>query len=436
MVKASKSYSKKQSIKLSAIIKAITTLQEQMDTFVHNQNAEENRQKKAKENHKIIKTQDLIPRPKGRPGRSNEKRGYKVIDAMGLSKKKKYFNFLQRAIRKLANRKLDTSRTLTQQKNGSMVEKVISQARLKYKIFQKYENAWPARDMLAQYLRSSSQQKKKAAKKFEHRNGKLTVEGISISDEESSNEDSSENMGGSVSRVDSSFSDLDGTNEESDVSLEGRSEDLRADSDSGSDENPRSTKSKTAKILARSSGKNNSHPQKRCKNQSEDMHADSDSGSDEGRRPTKSRTKETLARSSGKHDSHPQKRREDELEDRRVDSDGSDEDPRPTKSKTTKTLARSSGKHDSHSQKRRKDEPEDRRVDSDGSDEDPRPTKSKTTKTLARSSGKYNLRPRKRHKNQSEDRHIDSDASDEDPRPSEIKPTTSKQRVAFVAFQF
>ncbi|KAI6103752.1 hypothetical protein EDD16DRAFT_302123 [Pisolithus croceorrhizus] len=127
MVKAPKSYSKKQSIQLSAINKAITTLQEQMDTFAHNHKAEENRQKKAKESHKIIKSQDLIPRPKGRPGRSNGKRGYKVIEAMGLSKKKEYFNILKRAIRKLAKSRLDTSRTLTQQKNGLMVDKVISQ---------------------------------------------------------------------------------------------------------------------------------------------------------------------------------------------------------------------------------------------------------------------------------------------------------------------
>ncbi|KAI6046982.1 hypothetical protein EDC04DRAFT_2625965 [Pisolithus marmoratus] len=236
----------------------IVTLQKQIDTFARNQKVMEDRQKKYKEHHKIIKSRDLIPRPKGRPGRSHG-RGYRVTEAMGLSKKKEYFNYLKRTIRKLAKRRLDTSRTLTQQKNGLMVEEVVFQAQVECKIFRKYENAWPVRDLLAQYLRNRSRKEKIDAKKFElfetqHRGGKRKVEDTSVSDEESSNSDSSENVNGHVSDIDSSWSEMGDANEECDASLGGCSEGMHADSDGGSDEDPRLTKSKTTKTLARSSG--------------------------------------------------------------------------------------------------------------------------------------------------------------------------------------
>ncbi|KAI6145080.1 hypothetical protein BKA82DRAFT_147474, partial [Pisolithus tinctorius] len=73
-------------------------------------------------------------------------------------------------IRKLANQKLDTSRTIMQQKNKLLVEKVIFQAQLEYRILQKYENAWPVRDLLAQYLCNSSQLEKKATSNLEVHN--------------------------------------------------------------------------------------------------------------------------------------------------------------------------------------------------------------------------------------------------------------------------
>ncbi|KAI5995022.1 hypothetical protein EDD15DRAFT_2126965, partial [Pisolithus albus] len=128
---------------------------------IGNQKSKENQKKRATTEHlNIIKGRNLIPRPKGRPGRS-EGKGYRIIDAMGLTKKKELYNYLKHAIRKLANQKLDMSQTLMGQKNKLLVEKVIFQAQLEYKVFRKYENAWPVRDLLAQYLCNSSQQEKK-----------------------------------------------------------------------------------------------------------------------------------------------------------------------------------------------------------------------------------------------------------------------------------
>ncbi|KAI6137738.1 hypothetical protein BKA82DRAFT_93873, partial [Pisolithus tinctorius] len=124
-------------------------------------------------------------------------------------------------IRKLANRKLDTSRTIMQQKNKLLVKKVIFQAQLEYKIFQKYENAWPVRDLLAQYLRNSSQLEKKATSNLEdssqlyktqRRIGKRKAEEI-CGDEESDFWDANEDM--SVADFDRSRSETDSPSEAS-----------------------------------------------------------------------------------------------------------------------------------------------------------------------------------------------------------------------------
>ncbi|KAI6138527.1 hypothetical protein BKA82DRAFT_25367 [Pisolithus tinctorius] len=135
---------------------------------------------------------------------------------MGLSKKE-FFNHLKVCgIHKLTNQKLDTSRMITQQKNKLLIEKVIFQAQLEYKIFQKYENTWPVRDLLAQYLCNSSQLEKKATSNLEHRIGKQKAEEI-CGDKESDFWDANEDV--SITDFDCLHSETDSPSEASDNSI-------------------------------------------------------------------------------------------------------------------------------------------------------------------------------------------------------------------------
>ncbi|KIK97907.1 hypothetical protein PAXRUDRAFT_75768, partial [Paxillus rubicundulus Ve08.2h10] len=59
-------------------------------------------------------------------------------------------------VRKLVMRHLDTSRTLSQQKDRLLVEKVIKKAQSESATFVKYEGGWAVRDMMAQFMRNRS----------------------------------------------------------------------------------------------------------------------------------------------------------------------------------------------------------------------------------------------------------------------------------------
>ncbi|KAI5983265.1 hypothetical protein EDC04DRAFT_2915068 [Pisolithus marmoratus] len=225
MVKAPKPYNTKQLLQISAVGQALATLQEQIDALARNQKAKENRSRKAKEHGIAINSQDLIPRPKGCPG--------------------ELFNHLKHGIHKLVNWKLDTSRTITWQKNKLLVEKVLFQAQMEYKIFRKYENAWPTWDLLAQYLRNSSQQERKAARKLdsEHRVKKHKAEAICANKEpvDPDSEDTSE------INFDQLDSETDSPYEERNESLTEETEDeqMEPDSESDKDNNPVSVKNKS-----------------------------------------------------------------------------------------------------------------------------------------------------------------------------------------------
>ncbi|KAI6038076.1 hypothetical protein EDC04DRAFT_2604355 [Pisolithus marmoratus] len=127
------------------------------------------------------------------------------------------------------------------QKNKLLVEKVILQVQLEYKVFQKYENMWPVHDLLAQYLHNSSQKEKKAAMKFQHKS-------------ESNHSNLSGSVDGDASNVESSCSEMDSVNEESDASFRRCSNNRQADSEGKSDDDPRPLKSRPAQTLGHSSG--------------------------------------------------------------------------------------------------------------------------------------------------------------------------------------
>ncbi|KAI5989718.1 hypothetical protein EDD15DRAFT_2198401 [Pisolithus albus] len=263
MVKAPRPHTLKQSLQLLAMSQAMTVLQEQMDTLT----------------------------------RRSEGKGYSIIRAMGLSKQKEYFNYLKCAIRKLASCKLDMAQTLMRQKDKLLVEKVIFQAQLEYKIFQQYENAWPVHDLLAQYLRNNSQQEKKAGMKFQHKNRKNKA---SITDDESSHSDFSTDVDGSD--VNTSHSEMGSANEESDSSRRGCLEDVQSDPMDESDEDaPRPAKSKPTKTMGCSSGKIKSHHQMRHKDRSKERQVGSMDESDkDAPRPAKSKPMKTVATDDNK----------------------------------------------------------------------------------------------------------------------------------------
>ncbi|KAI6154670.1 hypothetical protein BKA82DRAFT_35637 [Pisolithus tinctorius] len=303
MVKAPRPYNAKQAPQLSTISQAIASIQEQLDSYTHKSDlrADDLDRRKKKTNRE---RDSLIN------GRRSDGKGYSIVKAMGLSKKKEFFNHLKRGIRKLANRKLDTSRTITQQKNKLLVEKVIFQAQLEYKIFQKYENAWPVRDLLAQYLRNSSQLEKKATSNLERRIGKRKAEEI-CGDEESDFWDANEDM--SVADFDRLHSETDSPSEASDDDIgEDPSEDgHNSDEDEDNDTAPvkrKSTnlpasevRSKISKSGACGSSDHHEHPscprKKQRKEESEDEHG-GESDEDDNLAPVK---RKSVAPASPEH---------------------------------------------------------------------------------------------------------------------------------------
>ncbi|KAI6024552.1 hypothetical protein EDC04DRAFT_2899934 [Pisolithus marmoratus] len=210
------------------------------------------------------------------------------------------------------------------QKNKLLVKKVILQVQLEYKVFQKYENAWPVRDLLAQYLCNSSQKEKKAAAKFQHKSGKRKVEDISVTDQESNHSDLSGSVDGDASNVESSCAEMASANEESNASFRRCSNNRRADSEGESDDDPRPLKSRPVQTLVAHQQTRLSPPEA-SQDESNDRRVDSEGESDDDPQPLKS-----------KHDSRPQKRARDKSNDRQADSEGESDNPRPSKSRLTK----------------------------------------------------------------------------------------------------
>ncbi|KAI5997545.1 hypothetical protein EDD15DRAFT_2364272 [Pisolithus albus] len=447
MVKAPKPYNAKQSLQLASMGQAIAALQEQMDAFARNQQAKERRRKKSKKYDMLSQSEDLIPRPKGRPARSDGK-GYRIIESMGLSNQKELFNYLKHGIRKLANRKLDTSRTLAKQKNKLLVEKVIFQAQVEYKIFQNYENGWPVRDLLAQYLRNSSQQEKRAAAKLKlwdtkHRVHKKTG-GQLFTDEEAHRSDPEDSKDDMREFGFTDPSDMDGPNEKGDTSSEERSE---AERDSESDEDDvrgrpvkPSGRSRGSRVHG-SSGKSKPRPQKRQREERSDAERDNESDEDDDASPVRSRPVKPSGRSeksrvhgsSGKSKPRPQKRqREERSEAEHDDESDEDDDASLVRSRPVKPSGRSEksrvhaspGKSKPRPQKRQHGERSEAEHDDESDeDDDASPVRGRPVKPSGRSEtsrvhaspSKSKPRPQKRQRGErSEAEHDDESDEDDD----------------------
>ncbi|KAI5984973.1 hypothetical protein EDC04DRAFT_2615532 [Pisolithus marmoratus] len=296
------------------------------------------------------------------------------------------------------------------QKNKLLVEKVILQVQLEYKVFQKYENVWPVHDLLVQYLCNSSQKEKKAATKFQ----KWTVqmkkvmqasEGVQTIDEWTQRAKVMTIPGHRRANMTFAPRSGPGMNEMIDEwtqmakvtipSHQRANTTLAPGSDPGTnqmiDKWTQTVKSRLTKTLGHSS--------------------DSDSESDKDPRPLKSRPVKTLAHSS---------------------EGESDEDPRPLKSRPAKMLGCSSGKHNSCPQKGPRDESNDRRVDSNGESDDPQPSKSRLTKApvadddkLANNSDEDDPQPLKSRPTKTpvaNDNKLANDSNEDDPSPGNIFP--------------
>ncbi|KIJ04355.1 hypothetical protein PAXINDRAFT_22357 [Paxillus involutus ATCC 200175] len=75
---------------------------------------------------------------------------------MGLSDERSHYNILCDIVRKLVIKYLDSSRTLSQQKDRLLVEKIIKKAQSQSEKFMEYEGGWVVCDMMAQFLRNWS----------------------------------------------------------------------------------------------------------------------------------------------------------------------------------------------------------------------------------------------------------------------------------------
>ncbi|KAG8217061.1 hypothetical protein J3R82DRAFT_5056 [Butyriboletus roseoflavus] len=74
-----------------------------------------------------------------------------------------HYNILCDIIRKLVTKHLDTSLTLTQQKNKLLIEQIVLKAQSKSCTLRRYKGGWAIHDMIAQFLRNRSACEQKVA---------------------------------------------------------------------------------------------------------------------------------------------------------------------------------------------------------------------------------------------------------------------------------
>ncbi|KAI5994937.1 hypothetical protein F5J12DRAFT_962200 [Pisolithus orientalis] len=204
------------------------------------------------------------------------------------------------------------SQMIMQQKNKLLVEKVIFQVQLEYKIFQKYENTWPLEKKATSNLEDSSQ-----LYETQHRIGKRKAEEI-CGDEESDFWDVNEDM--SIIDFDHLCSETDSPSEASDddsgedLSEDGQDSNKDKDEDKDNDMVPVKRKStdlpasevcsKTSKSGACGSSDHNERPsrprKKQCKEESEDEHG-GESDKDDNLVPVK---RKSVAPASLEHTKH------------------------------------------------------------------------------------------------------------------------------------
>ncbi|KAG8215158.1 hypothetical protein J3R82DRAFT_8657 [Butyriboletus roseoflavus] len=173
--------------RLDKLSKSLTDLHSEMQEHRRKQCAKEHLRKnhhshQAMHKHRRESHEDkLIPKPKGRSGRSD---GYALIEGMGLTEQRPLYNALCDIVRKLTMKYLDTSRSLSQQKDKLLVEKIIRK---------QYEGGWPIRDMIRQYLSNRSAKERRILEFFKQQSESSDESGTdSKSGSESGSESDSE----------------------------------------------------------------------------------------------------------------------------------------------------------------------------------------------------------------------------------------------------
>ncbi|KAG6369826.1 hypothetical protein JVT61DRAFT_13449 [Boletus reticuloceps] len=149
--------------KIDRLEKNLMDLHELVETIKRKERTEEEAKKKKSEG---VKPSELIPRPKGRPGRTN---GYSIIEKMQLAGEKTKYNLVLDTVRNLVVQHLDITLPLSRQKDRSLIEQVVIKARKDVPFLERYEGGWATRDMMSQYLRNRSGRTRRLPKEPEVR---------------------------------------------------------------------------------------------------------------------------------------------------------------------------------------------------------------------------------------------------------------------------
>ncbi|KAJ7501979.1 hypothetical protein B0H11DRAFT_1907479 [Mycena galericulata] len=94
------------------------------------------------------KPANLIPRPKGQPGRSS---GYNLQDAMELSDDSEHYCRLYRIVKDVVHQFLPVTKTISQQDKTRVDATIVKIAKLA-PYFARFAGYWPAHDMIRTYL--------------------------------------------------------------------------------------------------------------------------------------------------------------------------------------------------------------------------------------------------------------------------------------------
>ncbi|KAF8218209.1 hypothetical protein K438DRAFT_1796499 [Mycena galopus ATCC 62051] len=109
---------------------------------------------------KTGKIQELIPKPKGQAGRSEEAGGYNLKEAMGLKDHDEDYNRRCRIVKRYVHEYLSVFMPLSKQKSGYEA-RMIAKIKQEVPFFKKFENGWPIHEIARIYL-SNEQTRRRA----------------------------------------------------------------------------------------------------------------------------------------------------------------------------------------------------------------------------------------------------------------------------------
>ncbi|EPQ50131.1 hypothetical protein GLOTRDRAFT_134228 [Gloeophyllum trabeum ATCC 11539] len=95
-----------------------------------------------------------IPKPPGKAGRSSNKGGYNLQEAMGLKEDSDRYNCLRTLVRNQMDGLLKPGQTVRKQKKMA-IELCVANLVKKYRFFRRFEDGWPIRDMITIRLQNA-----------------------------------------------------------------------------------------------------------------------------------------------------------------------------------------------------------------------------------------------------------------------------------------